>query len=121
MIYNQKGDDEQEGGDGKDEDKKKKKEKRKVAAPVFDPERYREAVKNEDLILHEEWPAPERHLDPFKPRDPQPNLPVRDKLIITFQIDYFDNDDGFWTEYIQKKEAEYNDLPLVAPRRYFKH
>lgn len=104
-------DDQNEDNKGDNEDKKKKKEKRKIAAPVFDPERYKEAVKNEDLILHEDWPVPERHLDPLKPRDPQPSLP----------IDYFDNDDGFWTDYIKNKEAKYNDLPLVAPRRYFKH
>ena len=46
------------------------------------------------------------------PDDYDPNLPIEDlgdelpvnKII---QVDYYDNDDGFWNEYIKKKEEYY--------------
>jgi len=48
-----------------------------MSAPVSDPERMKELQKSEDITINEDWPAPIRHLDPYTPRDPQPNLPVQ--------------------------------------------
>jgi len=50
--------------------------------------------------------------DPRKPEaDPLPNIP----------IDYYDNDDGFWDEYIAKKRQKWAEHDMIVFREFFKH
>ena len=48
-----------------------------------------------------------------------PNF-IADKLPMN-PIDYYDNDDGFWDEYIIKKWEKYSKVPLNHNRRYYIH
>jgi hypothetical protein len=36
-------------------------------------------------------------------------------------LNYYDNDDGFWTEYIQHKEKRWAANPLIVNRPFLKH
>lgn len=89
-------------------------EKKKKATPIKLLEDVAEAQKAgvpEDLRNIGEWQAPPR-LDPYvSEEDPFPILP----------IDYYDNEDGFWDDYIAKKEATYDEIPMIVTRPYFKH
>ena len=38
-----------------------------------------------------------------------------------YQLEYYDNDDGFWDDYIAAKEESYNELPMIVNRPFFKH
>jgi len=61
-----------------------------------------------DLVTWNEPPV----LDPYVPEeDPYPVLPV----------DFYDNDDGFWDGYLAYKESQYDELPMLIKRTYFKH
>jgi hypothetical protein len=50
-------------------------------------------------------------MDPYKIEDPWPMNP----------IDYYDNDDGFWDDYIKRKREKYAKVPLYAARTLFIH
>lgn len=36
-------------------------------------------------------------------------------------LNYYDNDDGFWTEYIQKKQNKWAANPMIVNRPFLKH
>jgi len=68
--------------------------------------RYRARVAN-----GEEWPM-RPALDPYIPEeDPNPSLPIQ----------FYDNGDGFWNDYIGWKENEAATFPVIIGRPYFKH
>lgn len=71
----------------------------------------RSELKPADADQMAQWNRPPR-LDPDVPEeDPFPVLP----------LDYYQNDDGFWNNYISWKEARYDELPMMMTRRCFKH
>jgi hypothetical protein len=43
--------------------------------------------------------------------DPKPILPIH----------YYDNDDGFWTEYIQHKQDKWASNDMIVNRMFLKH
>ena len=43
--------------------------------------------------------------------DPNPILP----------INYYDNDDGFWDDYIKMKQRKLEEHNLITNRKFFKH
>jgi hypothetical protein len=71
----------------------------------------RSELKPADADQMAQWNKPPR-LDPNVPEeDPFPILP----------LDYYQNEDGFWNNYISWKEARYDELPMMMTRRSFKH
>lgn len=36
-------------------------------------------------------------------------------------IDFYDNDDGFWDEFIAKKKKKFNKVPIYPDREFIKH
>lgn len=36
-------------------------------------------------------------------------------------LNYYDNDDGFWTEYIQHKQNKWAANPMIVNRPFLKH
>jgi hypothetical protein len=43
--------------------------------------------------------------------DPHPIIPLH----------YYDNDDGFWDEYIKEKHDRWGQHDMITNRRFFKH
>lgn len=37
------------------------------------------------------------------------------------KLEYYDNDDGFWDEWIEKKEIGRGTVQIMTDRPYFKH
>ena len=37
------------------------------------------------------------------------------------QLEFYDNDDGFWNDFIKEKERKYDLYPMIHHRPYFKH
>lgn len=59
----------------------------------------------------DEFDAPERITDYEKIDDPTPVNP----------LDYYDNEDGFWDDFIKKKRKKLSETPIYAERKHFKH
>lgn len=36
-------------------------------------------------------------------------------------IDFYDNEDGFWDEFLEKKKKKFNKVPIYAKRVFLKH
>jgi hypothetical protein len=36
-------------------------------------------------------------------------------------VDYYDNDDGFWDDYIQEKQQKMQEAGFITQRKFFKH
>ena len=47
--------------------------------------------------------------------------PLRTKKPLITPLNYYDNDDGFWNEYIQHKERRWAANPLIVNRPFLKH
>ena len=55
------------------------------------------------------------YLKPYPdPRDPT-DAPLLQPL------NYYDNDDGFWTDYIRHKQVKWASNPLIVNRPFIKH
>ena len=50
---------------------------------------------------------------------PDPRDPIDAPLIQP--VNYYDNDDGFWTEYIQHKQEKWAANSMIVNRPYLKH
>ena len=58
------------------------------------------------------------HVKPYAdPRD----LSILPKQVIPPIINYYDNDDGFWSEYIQNKQQRWAANPMIVNRPLLKH
>lgn len=38
-----------------------------------------------------------------------------------YPLDFYDNDDGYWDEFIAEKKQTYNDIPMLTKRYFLKH
>jgi hypothetical protein len=38
-----------------------------------------------------------------------------------YPVNYYDNDDGFWDEFITEKKQRYDNMNTITRRRYLKH
>ena len=47
--------------------------------------------------------------------------PMREQKPMLQPINYYDNDDGFWDEYIKHKETRWSANPLIVNRPFLKH
>lgn len=97
----------------------------KFASGLDDRAREREAAKimEEEMNIQEFTVEPEMAIVltdfPIKPyaeidhveEDPNPILP----------IDFYDNEDGFWDEYIQYKQKKLGQGDMIVNRRFMKH
>lgn len=55
------------------------------------------------------------YLKPYPhPNDPTPEYHLQ-------PLNYYDNDDGFWTEYIREKQNKWSSNPLIVNRPFLKH
>ena len=50
---------------------------------------------------------------------PDPRDPIPEPLIQP--LNYYDNDDGFWTEYIRHKQDRWAANPMIVNRPFLKH
>jgi hypothetical protein len=55
------------------------------------------------------------------PKLPDPYDIPEDPELTLYPINYYDNDDGFWDEWIEKKNKHYDEVPMIAKRLFFKH
>lgn len=46
---------------------------------------------------------------------------MRDAEDPLLPLNYYDNDDGYWDEYIAEKEARWGKQPLITNRVWLKH
>jgi hypothetical protein len=42
-------------------------------------------------------------------------------LKFTYPLNYYDNDDHFWDDFIEEKHAEYDKMSMILKRPYLKH
>lgn len=47
--------------------------------------------------------------------------PVKEQKPLLQPVNYYDNDDGFWDEYIKHKESRWSANPLIVNRPFLKH
>lgn len=59
----------------------------------------------------EEFDQPDVNMDPYYIEDTLPINP----------IDYYDNEDGFWDEFIKKKREKYSKIKIYPNRCFFMH
>ena len=52
---------------------------------------------------------------------PYPDIMSREDPGPPIPIDFYDNDDGFWDKYIQRKKERMSEHPLIVNRLFFKH
>jgi hypothetical protein len=61
--------------------------------------------------VKDELPAPKMIYDPMYIEDKTPVVPV----------EFYENDDGFWDDYIKEKESYRATVPLPTQRPFYKH
>lgn len=96
----------------------------KFASGLDEDSRHREAAQilESELSITEYQVEPEMekvmtdfYVKPYAdPRDPTP-APLLQPL------NYYDNDDGFWSEYIRHKELKWMANPMIVNRPFLKH
>ena len=68
---------------------------------------------DESKMTLEDFPVPARPCfnSLVEPIDPDNVIPLQ----------YYDNDDGFWDDWIEEKMQRYNEQPLIIGRKFFRH
>lgn len=88
-------------------------------------ERERERTKilatEMNIDLYEVEPEMETVLTDFHiPPYPTPFEIAEEKKVV-LPLMYYDNDDGFWDEYIDRKYQKWGQTPMLINRKFYKH
>lgn len=43
------------------------------------------------------------------------------EVVYQQSVNFYDNDDGFWDEYIDHKREKWDENPMMVHRKFFKH
>ena len=90
------------------DDDAREKERKAINDSEINIDNY-EAEPEFEKILTDFYTPP--HPGPHDHADPGPVIPMM----------FYDNEDGFWDSYIQKKQDKMGENPMIVGRSFFKH
>ena len=90
------------------DDEARERERRAINDSEINIDNY-EAEPEFEKILTDFYIPP--HPSPHDRVDPGPPIPMN----------FYDNEDGFWDAYIQKKQDRMGANPMIMARKFFKH
>lgn len=88
---------------GKEEESKNE-EMEKLAAYELEKDTGQNALKDFEINSYPDFYGSKQDPEDFK-----------------YPVNFYDNDDGFWDEYIEKKNQRYDDIPFLTRRWFLKH